>query len=331
MSRFRFLIMVPFALTITVWAIALPAYGHGGGHGGGGHGGFGHGGFGYGGHHGFGYGGFHGFGYHGFGYGGFGYPGFGGLGYGLYGMGGFGLYGMGGFGLYGMGGFGYGGLGYGGLGYGGLGLGGLMYGGLGYGGLGFRRGFGYGGYGGYGGFSGACNCCLSAYPVYGGGVYSPYGGSIAAPAYNGGSVPANGGVDPSLPMPRGVSTSSRYVDYYARHAGPAMPSATTSATSQTRYVDYYARNAPPVSENKALLHVSLPADAELWLNGKRMSRTGAERDFVTPKLQEGETYAYEIKAHWTKDGRPQEETIEVKVHANKTTNVRVGESSLAKR
>jgi|GEM_PF-1032227 len=308
MARLRFLTSAVLVSMVFFATLVPSAYGHGG-HGG--HGGFGHGGFGHAGYHGFGYGGYHGFhgfgygyGYRGFGFGGFGYPFFGGFGYPFFG----------GFGYPFFGGFGYPGFGLGGLGYGLYGLGGLGYGLYGLGGLGFR-GFGYGGYGygGYGGFSGACNCCcLSIYPAYGSGIYSPYGG------------------DP-LPMPRTVSSLSRYRDYYARNAHPAAPSTIVSNPSATRYVDYYARNAGRTAENKALLHVSLPADAELWLNGKRMSRTGPERDFITPQLQEGETYAYQVKARWTQDGRSQEETIEVKVRANKTTNVRLGEASLAKR
>lgn len=322
MSPFRFLTSVVLALTIFLSMTIPAAHGHGGGHGG----------FGYGGHHGFGYGGHHGF--HGFGYGygypgfgfgypffgGFGYPGFGfgGMGYGLYGLGGFGLGGLG-YGGLGFGGLGYGGLGYGGLGYGGLGYGGLGLGGLGYGGLGFR-GLGYGG---YRGFSSSCNCCcVNAYPLY--------GASVPVPVYNGGSAPAKSGGD-SLPMPKGVSSRSRYVDYYARNTKPATLSATVSSSSARRYVDYYTRRAAPSDENRAHLHVNLPADAELWLNGQRMHRTGAEREFITPQLQEGETYAYQIKARWTQEGQPQEETLEVKVRANKTTNIRLGTSSLAKR
>jgi uncharacterized protein (TIGR03000 family) len=78
------------------------------------------------------------------------------------------------------------------------------------------------------------------------------------------------------------------------------------------------------------LHVRLPADAELWLNGQRMKGTGPERDFITPPLKEGETYAYQVKARWTQDGQPSEEAIEVKVRANKATTVRLGTSTLAK-
>jgi uncharacterized protein (TIGR03000 family) len=77
--------------------------------------------------------------------------------------------------------------------------------------------------------------------------------------------------------------------------------------------------------------VALPADAELWLNGQRTQRNGAERDFITPPLQTGQTCAYQVKARWTQDGQPVEETIEVKVRANKTTTVQLGTASLAKR
>src|SRR5262249_39259423 len=151
----------------------------------------------------------------------------------------------------------------------------------------------------------------------------------------GGNAPANGDSE-TLPVPKSVSSRSRYVDYYTRNTSPAAPSVAASKVSRSRYVDYYARKTAPAAssvvqtqslshapqspalDNKARLHVQLPADAVLWLNGQRMRRTGAERDFVSPELAEGETYAYEVKARWLQDGRPKEETIEAKVHANKT-------------
>jgi uncharacterized protein (TIGR03000 family) len=314
MSRFRFLSAAALSLTIFLWATVPTAYGHGGGHGGGGHGGYGHGGYGYGGYHGFGYGGYHGFGY---GYRGFGFYGYPGFGFSGFGLGGFGL---GGFGFYGLGGLGYGGLGYGGLGYGGLGYGGLGYGGFGMGGFGYG-GYGYGG--GYGGYSSGCNCCcLGAYPATA--ILVP------VPANGGANPPANGGGN-TLPVPNKVSSRSPYVDYYARNADPAAPTATDSSIVTARYVDYYARKTEGADDNKARLHVTLPADAELWLNGQRMHHTGAERDFITPPLKKDETYTYHVRAHWTQDGQPREESIEVKVRANKTTAVQLGASTLAKR
>jgi uncharacterized protein (TIGR03000 family) len=297
MSGFRFTTPAVLALASSLGAAAPTVYGHGGYHG-----------VGYGGYHGFHGFGYGGYGYRGFGFGAFGYPfgGFGypGFGYGAFGLGGFGLGGLG----YGFGGLGYGGLGYGGLGYRGFGYGGLGYGGFGYGGLGYG-GYGYGGYG--------CGC-LGTYPLYGG-----------IPVYGGGNAPANGG-DASLPVPTKVSSRSRYVDYYTRNANPATPSATPSV-SRSRYTDYYARNAKPAADNKARLHIQLPADAVLWLNGQRMRRTGAERDFISPELTAGETYVYQVKARWVQDGHAKEETIEAKVRANKTTTVRFDTSSLALR
>jgi uncharacterized protein (TIGR03000 family) len=297
MSRYRFSISTALFLSIILWALAPSAHAHGGGHGGGGHGGGGHG-FGYGGGHGFGYGGIHGFGYgygfRGFGFGGFGYPGFG--------FGGFSGFGLGGFS-----GFGFGGLGYGGFGYGGLGFGGLGF-----------SGFGAGGYG-YGGFYPSCNCCyMSAYSQYGGGILPS----------SGGFAPANG-ESTSLPMPNSVNSRTRYVDYYARNARSA-PTVVVSTTA-ARYMDYYTRDRGPAAENKARLHVTLPADAELWLNGKQMQRKGADRDFITPQLKPGQTYSYQVKAQWMQEGRTREEAVDVKVRANETTNVQIAASSLAQR
>jgi uncharacterized protein (TIGR03000 family) len=313
-SHFRFPIIATFLLTIFLWANVPSAYGHGGGdgHGGGGHGG-GHGGFGFGGHPGFGFGGHPGFGFGG--HPGFGFGGFRGFGFGGFGLGGFGSPFFGGFGYpgFGFGGFGMSGLG--GLGFGGLGmngLGGLGFGGMGYGGM---------GYGGYGGFFPPCSCY---YPI----TYSPNGAGV--PVNGGGAGPTTDGNNP-LPMPKAVNARPRYVDYYARNTTPAAPSAVASGISQARYVDYYARKAAPSADNKARLHVRLPANAELWLNGQRMRRTGPERDFVTPPLKEGETYTYQVKARWTQDGQPLEETIEVKVRANKAATVRLGTSTLATR
>jgi hypothetical protein len=50
-----------------------------------------------------------------------------------------------------------------------------------------------------------------------------------------------------------------------------------------------------------------------------------------PELTAGETYVYQVKARWVQDGAAKEETIEVKVRANKTTTVRFDTTSLALR
>jgi uncharacterized protein (TIGR03000 family) len=296
-------------------AVVPAAAGHGGGHGGGGHGGGGHGGY----HGGFGYGGYHG----GFGIRGFGFSGFG--------LGGFGLYGFGygGFGLGGLGygGFGLGALGYGGLGYGGLGFGGLGYGGLGYGGLGYG-GFGYGGMGSGGyGFGGSFCDCGMLYPI-------GYGG--LAPGYGTTGNPSSVPITPA-PGGNGYGFRSRYVDYYARNDGPTKPVA-ASGGSRSRFIDYYTRNTtaatPPLTtsqalyppaargaDNRARLHVRVPDDAQLWLNGQPTTSRGAERDFLSPELDAEGTYLYQVKARWVQGGRAVERVAQVKVRPNETTTI----------
>jgi uncharacterized protein (TIGR03000 family) len=60
---------------------------------------------------------------------------------------------------------------------------------------------------------------------------------------------------------------------------------------------------PPV--NVASLRVRVPTpDAEVYFQGTRMTKTGTDRDFVTPALLANRDYTYDIRAVWTdKDGR----------------------------
>jgi uncharacterized protein (TIGR03000 family) len=60
--------------------------------------------------------------------------------------------------------------------------------------------------------------------------------------------------------------------------------------------DSAAARALPVT-----IDVTLPANAELWIEGKKMTQKGAHRKFVSPPLPPGERYTYELGAKW-KDG-----------------------------
>jgi uncharacterized protein (TIGR03000 family) len=71
--------------------------------------------------------------------------------------------------------------------------------------------------------------------------------------------------------------------------------------------------APPNEEGTCKVTVLVPADAELDFNGTQMSQTGTERVFVTPPLEPGSNYRYTIRARWTEDGKPVEQTRKVGV------------------
>src|SRR5438067_126033 len=48
----------------------------------------------------------------------------------------------------------------------------------------------------------------------------------------------------------------------------------------------------------AVFQVSLPADADLELNGLRTRATGETRRFESPPLETGSSYTYALKAAW---------------------------------
>jgi uncharacterized protein (TIGR03000 family) len=256
------------------------ARGGGGGHGGGGHGGGGHG------------GGGHGGGGHGGGFGGHA----GGMHYG------------GGEMHYGGGGMHYGGYG-GGLRYGGAGYGGGLYRGYGgygggygyrpYYGSGFGLGLGLGlssfylpyyGLGGYGGYGGG-------YGGYGGG-YGGYGGyGYGSPAYYASYV---GGMGyPSYPLVAGLGN---------------MPLAGGQAPGQA--VQNQQAQKPP-SDGAAHLQLTVPANAEVLIDGIVTTQTGTTREFITPQLKPGSKYLYKITV-LSKDanGKTVEDTRDIHFQAD---------------
>jgi uncharacterized protein (TIGR03000 family) len=63
----------------------------------------------------------------------------------------------------------------------------------------------------------------------------------------------------------------------------------------------------------ALITVQVPADAEIWFEGEKMSQTGTNRLFRSPPLEAGQNYSYEVKARWTANGQPVEQSRQVRV------------------
>jgi uncharacterized protein (TIGR03000 family) len=49
--------------------------------------------------------------------------------------------------------------------------------------------------------------------------------------------------------------------------------------------------------------VTVPEDAQLYIDGQKSSMTSTERTFVTPKLQVGERYFYDLRAEVVRDGQ----------------------------
>jgi uncharacterized protein (TIGR03000 family) len=60
---------------------------------------------------------------------------------------------------------------------------------------------------------------------------------------------------------------------------------------------------PKLDDNAVLIGVRVPENAEIWFDGEKTSQKGMFREFVTPALDPGQKYTYEIRARWNENGR----------------------------
>ncbi len=208
-------------------------------------------------------------------------------------------------------GVGFRGPGYAGMGgMGGMGMGNtgrMGYGGgMGYnGGMNRNGGMGYnGGMGGNGGMNGSGGMGYN-----GGGGYAPFVGVMAP--FQGGY--GYGGYDPTV----NSATSGAYFTY-------GNTSYTTESPSP---IPVYGGprspygSPPPSTPLSALLKVQVPLDAEVWLEGRRMSSVGSNRLYRSPPLNPAKGYVYEVRARWTFEGKPVEDVRHISIRAGATALV----------
>jgi uncharacterized protein (TIGR03000 family) len=79
--------------------------------------------------------------------------------------------------------------------------------------------------------------------------------------------------------------------------------------------DYAYGATEEIAGNAALIILRVPANAEVFFEGKQTSQTGRFRSFVTPALESGRDYSYEIRARWTEGGRTVEQTRKINIRA----------------
>jgi uncharacterized protein (TIGR03000 family) len=105
--------------------------------------------------------------------------------------------------------------------------------------------------------------------------------------------------------------SGYYGSVVSGYYGPsAAPSATVPTGSETATADASAH-----------IRMEVPADAEVWIDGAKSVQTRRVRDFVSPLLDPGKSYSYEVRCRWTVDGRAVEQTRKVHIRANAWTAV----------
>lgn len=178
--------------------------------------------------------------------------------------------------------------------HGGFHVGGWHGGGFHYGGF---YGQGYGGYHGYGyrgyGYRGY-------YPHYGWGLgYYPYSYGLGYGSY-----------------PSYYYNYNAYPSYY-------YPTAGYLGTPTNYYQSMYpAATAAVPTPNTVRLNVHLPAaNAKVWIDSTLTRQTGTDRVFVSPALTPGSNYSYTVRAQWTRNGQPVEQSRTVRFHAGEQVYV----------
>src|SRR5262245_49530168 len=57
------------------------------------------------------------------------------------------------------------------------------------------------------------------------------------------------------------------------------------------------------AENRVMLNIQAPAGANLWISDVFMGQGDGNRQFISPPLENGRRYIYDVKARWMQDGR----------------------------
>jgi uncharacterized protein (TIGR03000 family) len=101
------------------------------------------------------------------------------------------------------------------------------------------------------------------------------------------------GAAPGVPVPTSVP------DVQAEPASPAPAAAAPAGPTSGRV---------SVREGSALLVISVPAQAQVIVNGLQTKSTGPRRQFASTGLRPGLSYKYEIRVQVVRDGRLLEDT-----------------------
>jgi uncharacterized protein (TIGR03000 family) len=116
----------------------------------------------------------------------------------------------------------------------------------------------------------------------------------------------------------------------ATYAPVYPPAVATPATPQTEVRSFYPSTAadeygtlstPFSGKRPVRLNVSVPANAQLTLNGAKTMQSGAIRAFVSPPVAPGHDYYYDVTATWQEGGREVKRTKRIDVHAGDVIHV----------
>ena len=145
--------------------------------------------------------------------------------------------------------------------------------------------------------------------------------ATAPSSYRGATLPDQGSVGifrgPSLDVASTRSVSAPSLSVRSQPAigafiGFATPSSLLGVDSTSSLPGSGYR---PASDNRAHIWLRVPADAQVWFDGRATKQTGLLRLYDSPPLAPGKKFVYEVRVRWMKDGKPIEQNRRITVEA----------------
>jgi uncharacterized protein (TIGR03000 family) len=163
------------------------------------------------------------------------------------------------------------------------------------------------------------------------GVFGPSGGALRAQGPRDAYPPSYYGYNLDDPHP-GYFGGGRYNEYYKFGRGYWLSNYPDSVPWFPDYKPWIRWQAPPpadaveqlvIPSADATCHIELrvPADAEVFIEGKKTQQTGALREFVSPALTPDQVYLYSFRARWKENGRTIEQSQDVPVRAGTRSEI----------
>ena len=175
---------------------------------------------------------------------------------------------------------------------------------------------------GYGCCGGQSYSCSGASYSCSGSAYSCFGGPAVSytPVFNGG-LSCQGGLPYSAPPPVFDTMPPPNVPF-------AVPAPAPGNVGLRSAPGAALASAGPAS--RATVLVKLPADARLIADGRTLTLTGSERQFVSPDLPIGQEFVYRFTAEYERAGETVSVTKKVPVRAGATATVEFTDLTAAK-
>src|SRR5262249_26327995 len=97
----------------------------------------------------------------------------------------------------------------------------------------------------------------------------------------------------------------------------------SAPAEQTYESGYYGTQRDSIPADAALINLTVPTNAEVWFSGDKTTSTGGFRSFVTPPLESGHNFAYQLRVRWMEDGQPRERVEKPPVRPGERLNLRI--------